>query len=303
MKKTFQRIMALTLCLMMCLSALPMEARAAGAVAINTTNFPDAVFRAYVKENFDADKDGSLSKTEIADVTEIYVEEMGIASMKGVEVFSSLVYLDCGNNRLTALDVTKNVMLETLECSKNYNLSTLDVTHNKNLKKLSAVWCPLGTLDVSENKELIELYCLGTNLKILDISNNTKLKYLTCHVNSLTKLDVSGNTALEYLICYSNQLTTLDIRNNPKLIKAVTDGTKTDGGGIIFHQYEIGAGSRFELSHDDGVALIYKDAKPAILTQPEDQTAVLWQSVDFIVDAAGYDLMYQWYVQKKGTTT
>lgn len=73
---------------------------------MNSTNFPDAVFRQYVSDNF-SDGSGYLNNSDISTVTYINVYEKGISSLKGIEYFTGLVSLDCRYNELTALDVTK----------------------------------------------------------------------------------------------------------------------------------------------------------------------------------------------------
>lgn len=97
-----------------------------GDVAINETNFPDSVFREFVKQ-FDTDGNMTLSKAEIENVKDIDVSDRGISSLKGIEVFTSLTSLDCGYNSLSALDVKKNTELEQLYCSNN-QISELDAT-------------------------------------------------------------------------------------------------------------------------------------------------------------------------------
>lgn len=42
-------------------------------LAIDAVNFPDANFRSIVTENYDTDKDGNLSDTEIAAVEKLIV--------------------------------------------------------------------------------------------------------------------------------------------------------------------------------------------------------------------------------------
>ena len=102
-------------------------------VAIDNTNFPDANFRTVV-ENFDTNKDGSLSDTEIAAVEAIDCYGKGISNLKGIEYFTSLDILWCADNQLTALDVSKNTALTDLDCRKN-QLTSLDVS-NTNMDDL-----------------------------------------------------------------------------------------------------------------------------------------------------------------------
>ena len=172
-------------------------APAASPVAIDSTNFPDSIFREYVKQ-FDVDTNGSLSVAELEAVQSIDVSgAQGISDLGGIEYFSNLRKLKCNANNLSSLDVNQNTALTELECGKN-NLSGLDVSQNTALTYLSCANNNLGSLDVSQNTALTELACGYNNLSSLDVSRNTALTRLTCSDNNLDSLDVSQNTALTY---------------------------------------------------------------------------------------------------------
>ena len=82
-------------------------------VQINATNFPDENFRSFLAGNtIDRDGNGSLSTEEIGRVTRIVLDGKGIKSLKGIEVFTKLLYLDCCNNELTELDLSNNKVLQ-----------------------------------------------------------------------------------------------------------------------------------------------------------------------------------------------
>lgn len=65
------------------------------SVAINAANFPDEVFREYVRSEFDEDNDGYLSQKEIASAERIFVYDSNISSIKGIEYLTALTYLSC----------------------------------------------------------------------------------------------------------------------------------------------------------------------------------------------------------------
>ena len=88
-------------------------------IAINDTTFPDAVFRGYIAENADTDKDGLLSESEIAGVTGLDVSGMGIRDLRGIGYFTALESLDCSDNALTSLDLSANTALQTLNAGGN----------------------------------------------------------------------------------------------------------------------------------------------------------------------------------------
>ena len=216
-----KKLLSILLCLVMVAGLLPTAAFAAGYVEINETNFPDAKFRSFVKENLDKNKDDILDAMEIAAVKMIEANKMGIKSLEGVGFFTALETLKCWDNELTGLDLSKNTALKNLQCS-NSKLQSLDLSQNPNLTQLYCGRNPLTTLDLSKNAKLKVLDCSGfanrrTKLTELDLSQNTALESLDCSINELKQLNVSGCTALKKLSCSSNQLTTLDVSKNVNL--------------------------------------------------------------------------------------
>ena len=184
-------------------------------IAIDKANFPDDNFREYLL-NQDYGQDGVLTETEIMFIDDMDVYDMEISSLQGIEYFTALTVLDCEDNELTTLDISKNTALVKLYCSMNY-LTSLDITNNVALKCLSCYDNELTSLDVSKNTALTFLDCEENKITALDISKCTELESLTCGDNELTQLDISNLTYLESLNCYYNNLTTLDVSNNPNL--------------------------------------------------------------------------------------
>lgn len=217
-----KKLLSILLCLVMVVGSLPTAAFAAGYVEINETNFPDAKFRSFVKENLDKNKDDILDAMEIAAVKMIEANKMGIKSLEGVGFFTALETLKCWDNELTGLDLSKNTKLTSLSCSEN-ELTALDVSKNTELTRLYCRSNRLAALDVTQNKNLEELDCESDSLlsymKLtkLDVSQNKALKKLNCYGVKMKELNVSGCTALEELDCGGNQLTALDVSKNPDL--------------------------------------------------------------------------------------
>ena len=259
-------------------------------VSIDAEHFPDEAFRQYVIESCDTDKDGNLSNEEIAEKTQMYVSWRGIQTLKGVEYFTALTYLDCsGNelteldmsnntaltslncwdNQLTSLDMSKNVSLDALYCSLN-QLTKLDVSNNTALLSLSCGYNQLTELDVSQNTALQYLECDGNQFTELNVSNNAELTTLSCSDNHLTELDVSKNTALVSLSCGNNQLTSLDVSNNVELTTLNCYGnrlTELDVSQNTALQYLSCDGNQLtELDVSNNVALGYLDCNTNQLT-------------------------------------
>ena len=223
MKQRFSkrtRLVSALLTLAMVFTFLPFSAFAAsdsyGPVYLDDRIVPDDTFREYLLKQFDKDHNGTLYPAERYAVTEIDVNDKNITSLKGIEFFPNLKKLDCGHNRLTSLDVSKNTVLQELVCWEN-QLTSLDVSQNTALQELECFENKLTSLDVSQNPALQKLSCWDNRLTSLDVSKNTELTYLKCSYNRLTELDVSKNTELTYLDCGYNRLTELDVSQNTKL--------------------------------------------------------------------------------------
>ena len=136
---------------------------------------PDVNFQNYLKEEFEiAIVDNCVSYGEIKNIENIVCESEGITSLEGIEYFTALTYLNCRDNELTQLDVSKNLALTSLDCNNN-QLTQLDVSKNIELSELYCGYNRLTQLDVSKNIELTELYCNNYQLTQLDVSKNTKL--------------------------------------------------------------------------------------------------------------------------------
>ena len=208
----------------------------AEGMPINSTYFPDAVFRNFVSQNYDThEHDGYLSRYERSLVKTMNVYQKNISDLTGVNYFTSLTSLNCGANSYAAIDISNLTKLENLQCYTT-GLRSIDLSHNTKLKTVDLRHNSLTALNVSNNTKLTELKCGsnfidtldvsmcpdlvsleingGTNVRMLtslNIEGCTKLEDLNCGCGKLTSLDVSGCTALTRLQCDYNTLTTLNV--------------------------------------------------------------------------------------------
>ncbi len=204
--------------LILLLTLIAFAALAEGDVAISAKNFPDDFFREFVASEFDRDRDGVLSAAEISKVESININGSGTGDVTGIGYFTNLKELDCYNNQLTKLDLSKNTELKMLNCAYN-TLNSLDLSANTKLETLHCENTGIGSLNVSTAAALKELVCSGNRLAALDVSANTNLEILNCQQNEITTLNVSANTALTELTCGLNKLKKLDVSANTALTK------------------------------------------------------------------------------------
>ncbi len=157
----------------------------------------------------DTNNDGEIQVSEAIAVTNLYIDNLSIQSLVGIEAFSALEFLDCNNNQLTALDVQGLSNLYRLECESN-QLTTFNAQGLTNLRYLRCGRNPLTTLNVQGLTNLETLICYFGQLTVLNVQGLTHLQSFTCDENQITTLNVQGLTNLQTLSCSGNQLTTLD---------------------------------------------------------------------------------------------
>lgn len=199
---------------------------------LNAAHIPDPVFLEYCREqmaNWDDNDDGKLYADEAAAVRVIDVANAygnAISSLRGIEYFTGITYLDCSQNNLASLDVSRCTQLTELNCNNNSRLSSLVISEYSRLTSLNCSACMLSRLDVSKCTRLVELRCYFNELASLDVSACTALNVLDVDRNRLTSLDLSRNRALNRLICSNNLLTSLNLSQCAELSDLQVDGNQ-----------------------------------------------------------------------------
>ena len=156
------------------------------------------------------------NKQAIEAVTSLNIEGKNLTDISGIEYFTQLTSLFCGNNQLTALPVEKLTQLTNLRCSDN-QLTAMPVENLTQLTELSCSYNQLTALPVENLTKLTELSCDNNQLTELLVEKLTKLTRLYCSYNQLTALPVENLTKLTSLSCGNNQLTSLPVGNLTKL--------------------------------------------------------------------------------------
>ena len=73
------------------------------------TSIPDQNFeQALIDFGYDDVIDGKVLTANINSVDSLFLEDKNISDLIGVEAFTALKYLNCYDNPLTSLDLTKN---------------------------------------------------------------------------------------------------------------------------------------------------------------------------------------------------
>lgn len=112
--------------------AIPTATQQAGSVALTPANFPDAGLRKKVSQ-FDSDKDGALSPTELAKITSLNLYNTGVKDITGIKLLTHLSNLDVSFSELTKLDLRGMASLTEIDYNGSPNLTEIDVRECPNL--------------------------------------------------------------------------------------------------------------------------------------------------------------------------
>lgn len=146
--------------------------------------FSDAAFERFCLERYDTDNDGRVSRYEARAVATMDCAGLDIRSLNGIEAFVNLRALDCSDNLLDRLDVTRCIRLERLDCGGNV----------------------LASLDVRGLRQLASLLCMGNDLRILDLTDNDfRLLNLSTCATRIELLRTTGNPSLTVIYLRADQ--------------------------------------------------------------------------------------------------
>ena len=262
---------------------------AGASVVFNSGNFWDETFRQYLKDEYSFVDNATLTDTQLANVTEIYINSMGkygknkIKNLKGIEFFPNLKKIDMSfQEEIESIDLTYNKNLEYVNlfglARGSSKLKTIKAEGLTKLKYLNLSQNSLENLNITGDTALETLRCYGNYLKTLDISTNGKLIELACYNNLINQetLNTSANASLKILSCYGNSIKNLKLQNNPYLKMAITgnsDPNLSDRYSYYSDVSEPGLGL-YELTVDKTVSITLNapgDTPINKLTFPDDE--------------------------------
>lgn len=190
-------------------------------LSLSEVQVPDVNFEKFLLDK-KIDSDSILNgQAEIIDINRyqsLNCKSLSISNLKGIEAFTALTFLDCAENKISELDLSKNLNLTTLICTNNI-LERLDITNLKDLNYVACFQNRLTSLDFSSSPKLTTLYCSDNRLTQLDLKSNPEIVELSFSSNQLASIDLRENKKMTKLSCGQNELSSLDINQNTKLVE------------------------------------------------------------------------------------
>lgn len=129
-------------------------------IARGNIDFADAKLLAALvaDKSINTDGDDGISRAEAAAAESMDISDKGVSSLDGIEFFTGLKELDCSENDLTSIDLSKLTKLTKLNC-KNNKLDALNIENNTALTYLNSSKNKIDTLDIRKNSSLETILC------------------------------------------------------------------------------------------------------------------------------------------------
>ncbi|MBU3187746.1 Ig-like domain-containing protein [Clostridium estertheticum] len=145
-----------------------------------TSKFTDENFKSIVYSKIGKTAPSPILESDVKDIKRLDLSSADARNLSGIEYFTSLTDLNCSNNELVTLDVSKNTALIALSCWGN-KLTILDVSKNVSLDILQCSMNQLTKLNV--DPALTSLNCTDNKLTTIDLSKNLKSMSFKCDEN------------------------------------------------------------------------------------------------------------------------
>lgn len=114
----------------------------------------------------DSNGDGMVSRVEASATTVLDISGLGLKSLEVLDWFGHLTLLNCSNNQLTTIELSRYPELEELDCSNN-QIEELNIRES-NLKVLNAEGNPLKRLLVPSDFTLPAGYRLPAGCELVE---------------------------------------------------------------------------------------------------------------------------------------
>lgn len=171
------------------------------AISINlkaqNINIPDPNFKAALLADTAINKDSDKANISLQEAQNakgaILVNNKNITSLKGIEEFPNIVYLSFSNNKVSEIDLSNNLKLESLICESNL-LTSLNLENNIKIWQIYCSYNQISTIDVSGLTYLRNLNCTNNKLTLIKVGNMFEGLTLSCKGNPDLKTICIPNT-------------------------------------------------------------------------------------------------------------
>ena len=252
-----------------------------------TVTIADANLRAVIADSLGKARGATITRTEMATLTELVAGNEGIRNLTGLEHATNLRWLELGYNSISDISALSNLTkLTYLDLSGN-SISSFSALSN--LTNLTALWLWSNSIsDISALSNLTKLTTLElynnsiSNISVL--SNLTNLRWLNLISNSISDISALSNlTNLTSLGLDGNSISNISVLSNlTKLTWLGLDGNSISDIAPLVSNTGLGSGDTVELRRNPLSATSINTHIPALQGRG---VTVEFDSPDLTVDS------------------
>lgn len=187
--------------------------------------FPDPVFRKWIEENADTNKDGIITPDELGVITKLDLDYTNQTSsnLAGLESLTGLEELSLKNASPINFDISNNKKLRTLSLW-SVNMERFKVPSLSDLNTASLIECNINTADFRDCEAISAINIDRGTVRSVLLGNKPKLTSFKANDSQLESLDISACTKLYTLEVAGSKLKSLDFNaKNLRSVKADYD--------------------------------------------------------------------------------
>jgi len=182
-----------------------------------TYDFVCLNFRNAVRTRVNRPEPERIFYEDVSRIAGLWVQNLGITSLAGIEHFTSLHTINFMNNNMTgSVDFSENLFLNEIWAPGNL-LTSVNIVNNRYLRWVNFRDSNLTQLDVSNNHILEEILIERNNIDSMDLSNNRWIRWFRADNNGMTQLILTEHPILHTIWMPDNRLTELNLSGSPHL--------------------------------------------------------------------------------------
>ena len=170
-----------------------------------------------VNIKIDANDDGEITVAEASLVRALKVQNSGIHSVQGFELFLDLESLRCENNQIASIDLGDVGAQQNSQFYLYCENNVLTAVEFGNLTRPLFLYADNNLLtgfDFSGMEYALQIECSNNPISTINTGNYNQLIYLECNNTPVTSIDISGNSGCEIFYARNSpNLTTLILKD------------------------------------------------------------------------------------------
>ena len=155
----------------------------------------------------------SVLTSAIDTVSSLFMNNLSITDLTGIEDFSNLQELTAEINSISSVDLSANIQLVYLNMQFNSLTGNLDLSNNSSVEYVKLRSNQLSSITFENDTTIEYLNLMDNQFSQLNLDNLTSLKNIIVTNNNIDSLDFSSCSSIKFISINQNNLSYLNLKN------------------------------------------------------------------------------------------